>query len=185
VWIGYDHLAFLLLLLLPGVLRAAGASGWQAVPTFRETARDLFRIITAFTLAHSLTLALAATGTVSIPVRPVEIAIAASIVIAGLLNLFPGAARARLALAFGFGLVHGFGFSNALAELGARGARLVPTLAGFNAGVELAQLSLVLLVLPLLFRARKSAFYAWRFMPAASLAAAMAGAAWLVARASV
>lgn len=184
VWIGYDHLAFLLLLLLPGVLRAVGA-GWQAVPTFRETARDLLRIITAFTLAHSVTLALAATGTVTVPVRPVEIAIAASIVIAGLLNLFPRAARARLALAFGFGLVHGFGFANALAELGARGARLVPTLAGFNVGVELAQLSLVLLVLPFLFRARKSAFYAWRFMPAASLVAAMAGAAWLVARANV
>ena len=184
VWIGYDHLAFLLLLLLPGVLRAVG-TGWQAVPTFPETARDLLRIITAFTLAHSLTLALAATGTVTIPVRPVEVAIAASIVIAGLLNLFPGAARARLGLAFGFGLVHGFGFANALAELGARGSRLVPTLAGFNIGVELAQLSLVLLVLPFLFRARTSAFYAWRFMPAASLVAAMAGAAWLVARASV
>lgn len=186
VWIGYDHLAFLLLLLLPGVLRAVSVGGgWQAVPTFRETARDLFRIITAFTLAHSLTLALATTGAVSIPVQPVEVAIAASIVIAGVLNLFPGAARARLGLAFGFGLVHGFGFANALAELGARGARLVPTLAGFNIGVELAQLSLVLLVLPFLFRARKSAFYAWRFMPAASLGAAMAGAAWLVARASV
>ena len=184
VWIGYDHLAFLLLLLLPGVLRTAGA-GWQAVPTFRETARDLFRIITAFTLAHSLTLALAATGTVTLPVRPVEIAIAASIVIAGLLNLIPEAARARLALAFGFGLVHGFGFANALAELGARGTRLVPTLAGFNMGVELAQLSLVLAVLPFLFRARTSAFYAWRFMPATSLVAAMAGAAWLVARVNV
>jgi hypothetical protein len=185
VWIGYDHLAFLLLLLLPGVLKAVRGAGWEAVPTFRETARDLFRIITAFTLAHSLTLALAATGTVNIPVRPVEVAIAASIVIAGLLNLFPRAARTRLALAFGFGLVHGFGFANALAELGARGARLVPTLAGFNVGVELAQLSLVLLVLPFLFRARNSAFYAWRFMPATSLVAAMAGAAWLVARANV
>src|SRR5262249_40427319 len=138
VWIGYDHLAFLLLLLLPGVLRAVSTGGWQAVPAFRETAPDLFRIITAFTLAHSFTLALAATGTVQTRVRPVEVAIAASIVIAGILNLFPSAARARLALAFGFGLVHGFGFANALAELGARGARLVPTLAGFNMGVELA-----------------------------------------------
>ena len=184
VWIGYDHLAFLLLLLLPGVLRASGAT-WRGTPTFGDTARDLFRIITAFTLAHSTTLALATTGAVNIPVRPVEIAIAASIVIAGLLNLFPAAAKARLALAFGFGLVHGFGFANALAELGARGVRLVPTLAGFNVGVELAQLSLVVLVLPWLFRARNSAFYAWRFMPVTSLVAAMAGAAWLVARANV
>ncbi len=157
VWIGYDHIAFLILLLLPGVLRSTG-SGWLGVNTFRDTAGDLFRIVTAFTLAHSVTLGLAATGTVQVPVRPIEIAIAASIVVAGALNLFPAAARARLALAFGFGLIHGFGFANALAELGAGGTRLVPTLAGFNVGVELAQLSLVVLVLPLLFRARNSSF---------------------------
>jgi hypothetical protein len=181
VWIGYDHLAFLLLLLLPGVLRNTG-TGWRGTSSVRETAGDLLRIITAFTLAHSITLALAATETVHVPVRPIEIAIALSIVIAGLLNLFPGAARARLALAFGFGLIHGFGFANALAELGTHGTRLVPTLAGFNVGVELAQISLVALVLPLLLRARNSLFYAWRFMPAASLAAAMAGAAWVAAR---
>jgi hypothetical protein len=182
VWIGYDHLAFLLLLLLPGVLKSTG-TGWRGTTDFRDTARDLLRIITAFTLAHSVTLALAATGTVHVPVRPVEIAIALSIVVAGLLNLFPSAARARLALAFGFGLIHGFGFANALAELGAHGARLVPTLAGFNVGVELAQISLVATVLPLLLRARNSVFYAWRFMPVASIGAAMAGAAWLAARA--
>jgi len=181
VWIGYDHLAFLVLLLLPSVLRSTGKD-WQATHGMRETAGDLLRIITAFTVAHSITLALATTGVVHVPVRPIEIAIAASIVIAGLLNLFPRAASARLALAFFFGLIHGFGFANALAELGAGGMRLVPTLAGFNVGVELAQLSLVALVLPLLFRARHSVFYAWRFMPATSLVAAMAGAAWLVAR---
>jgi hypothetical protein len=183
VWIGYDHLAFLILLLLPSVLRSTGTA-WREAGGFKETARDLLRIITAFTLAHSVTLALAATGTVHVPVRPIEIAIAASIVIAGLLNLFPSAAQARLGLAFGFGLVHGFGFANALAELGSHGARLVPTLAGFNIGVELAQLTLVIVVLPLLLKARISTFYAARFMPAASLAAAMAGAAWLAARAS-
>lgn len=182
VWIGYDHLAFLLLLILPGVLRSTGTD-WRGRRDVREIAADLLKIITAFTLAHSVTLALATTGTVQIPVRPIEIAIALSIVIAGLLNLFPAAARARLALAFGFGLIHGFGFANALAELGAQGPRLIPTLAGFNIGVELAQLSLVALVLPLLLRARHSNFYAWRFMPATSLVAAMAGAAWLAARA--
>lgn len=169
VWIGYDHLAFLLLLILPGVLR-------------KQPATDLLRIITAFTVAHSITLALAATGTVHIPVRPIEIAIALSIIVAGLLNLVPEAAKARLGLAFGFGLIHGFGFANALAELGTHGARLIPTLAGFNVGVELAQISLVVLVLPFLLRARNSMFYAWRFMPAASLAAALAGAAWVAAR---
>jgi hypothetical protein len=93
VWIGYDHLAFLLLLLLPGVLRSTG-TGWRGTNNFRDTARDLLRIVTAFTVAHSVTLALAATGTVHVPVRPVEVAIALSIVVAGLLNLFPQAARA-------------------------------------------------------------------------------------------
>ena len=182
VWIGYDHLAFLLVLLLPGVLKSTGTA-WRSTDTFRETARDLLRIITAFTIAHSITLGLAATGTVHVPVRPIEIAIALSIVVAGLLNLFPAAAAWRLALAFGFGLIHGFGFANALAELGTGGMRLVPTLAGFNVGVELAQISLVALVLPFLLRARHSMFYAGRFMPVASIAAAMAGAAWLAARA--
>jgi len=181
VWIGYDHLAFLLLLLLPGVLRSAGDQ-WEGTRTFRDTARDLLWIVTAFTVAHSITLGLAATGAVHVPVRPIEIAIAASIVIAGILNLFPRAARARMALAFGFGLVHGFGFANALAELGTGGMRLLPTLAGFNVGVELAQISLVVLVLPFLFRARNSSFYAGRFMPLTSIVAALAGAAWLVAR---
>ena len=182
VWIGYDHLAFLILLLLPSVLTSTGKA-WREAGGFRETSRDLLRIVTAFTIAHSITLALAATGAVHVPVRPIEIAIAASIVIAGLLNLFPRAAGARLGLAFGFGLVHGFGFANALAELGSHGAQLIPTLAGFNIGVEIAQLTLVIVVLPLLLRARVSGFYSARFMPAASLAAAMAGAAWLAARA--
>jgi HupE/UreJ protein len=182
VWIGYDHLAFLILLLLPSVLRSVG-DGWRQAGGFRETSADLLRIVTAFTVAHSITLGLAATGTVHVPARPVEITIAASIVIAGLLNLFPRAARARLGLAFGFGLVHGFGFANALAELGSQGSRLVPTLAGFNVGVELAQLTLVLILLPLLLKVRASSFYSARFLPAASLAAAMAGAAWLAARA--
>jgi hypothetical protein len=168
VWIGYDHLAFLLLLLLPSV---------------RFKFRDLLQIVTAFTVAHSITLALAATDLVRLPVRPVELAIAASIVVAGALNMSPAAARWRLPLAFGFGLVHGFGFANALAEIGSQGARLVPVLAGFNVGVELAQLSVVVIALPLLLRMRHSPFYAARLMPAASMAMMLAGAAWFAARA--
>ena len=147
VWIGYDHLAFLLLLLLPSVLRSTGNAG-ASTGSFRETARDLLESSPPSRWRTPSPSALAATGTVHVPVRPIEIAIALSIVIAGLLNLFPRAARARLALAFGFGLIHGFGFANALAELGTQGARLVPTLAGFNVGVELAQLTLVLWCCP-------------------------------------
>jgi hypothetical protein len=174
VWIGYDHLAFLILLLLPSVRFRSGLG---------EVSRELLQIVTAFTVAHSITLALAATDTVRVPVRPVEMAIAASIVVAGALNLSPAASRWRLPLAFGFGLVHGFGFANALAEIGSHGARLVPVLAGFNIGVELAQLSVIAVLLPVLLRMRASPFYTARFLPAASMAMMLAGAAWFAARA--
>jgi hypothetical protein len=174
VWIGYDHLAFLVLLLLPSVRR--GSKGG-------EICRDLLKIVTAFTLAHSITLGLAATDTVRLPVQAVELTIAASIVVAAALNLFPAAGRWRLPLAFGFGLVHGFGFANALAETGSQGTRLVPVLAGFNIGVELAQLSVVGVLLPVLLWLRNSPFYAARLVPAASMAMMLAGAAWLAARA--
>jgi hypothetical protein len=174
VWIGYDHLAFLFLLLLPSVRFRSGLG---------EVSRELLQIVSAFTVAHSITLALAVTDAVRLPVRPVEMAIAASIVVAGALNLSPAASRWRLPLAFGFGLVHGFGFANALAEIGSHGGRLVPVLAGFNIGVELAQLSVIAVLLPLLLRMRASPFYAARFLPAASMAMMLAGAAWFAARA--
>lgn len=181
VLIGYDHVAFVLLLLLPSVLRGT-RTGWQAVRSARSVICDLARIVTAFTIAHSITLGLAATATVRLPVQPVEVAIAGSIVIAGCMNLFPGAARWRLALAFGFGLVHGFGFANALEELGVAGLTLAPMLAGFNLGVEVAQLLIVALACPVLLGLSRSPVYSRRLMPAMSVATAMTGAIWLVAR---
>lgn len=181
VLIGYDHVAFLLLLLLPAVLRHSG-TGWTAATDRRAVTLELLKIVTAFTVAHSITLGLAATGTVRLPVQPIELAIAASIVIAGLLNLVPVAARWRLALAFGFGFVHGFGFANALREVDAAGARLAPMLAGFNIGVELAQLAIVATVLPVLWLLSRGKAYAGRWMPAASIATAVTGAVWFAGR---
>ncbi len=181
VLIGYDHVAFLLLLLLPAVLRRSGR-GWIAATNRREVTLELLKIVTAFTVAHSITLGLAATGTMRLPAQPIELAIAASIVIAGLLNLVPVAARWRLALAFGFGFVHGFGFANALREIDAAGARLAPVLAGFNIGVELAQLAIVALVLPVLWMLSRGTGYARRWMPAASVATAVTGAVWFAGR---
>ncbi len=181
VLIGYDHIAFLLLLLLPSVLRNCG-SGWTAVASHRDVVRDLTKVVTTFTIAHSITLGLAATEAVRVPVQPIEVAIAGSIVVAGLLNLFPSAARWRLRLAFGFGLVHGFGFANALQEIGSSGFRLAPVLAGFNLGVEVGQLLIVAVVLPILWLLSRTSQYPRRLMPAASLATAMTGAVWFVTR---
>lgn len=181
VLIGYDHVAFLLLLLLPAVLRRSD-SGWTAASSRREVVVELLKIVTAFTVAHSITLGLAATGTVRLPEQPIELAIAASIVIAGLLNLAPRASRWRLALALGFGFVHGFGFANALREIDTEGARLAPLLAGFNVGVELAQLAIVALVLPVLWMLSRGTGYARRWMPVASVATAVTGAIWFAGR---
>ena len=184
VWhvaIGYDHIAFVLLLLLPSVLRPIDGR-WQGATRLPQVAREIVTIVTAFTIAHSITLALAVTGTLRLPVRPIEIAIAASIAIAAAINLFPRLSRVRLPLAFGFGFVHGFGFANALAEIDASGSALLPLLAGFNIGVEVAQLGIVAIVLPLIYYARGTRWYAAGVMPLGSCALGAAGLVWLAQR---
>jgi hypothetical protein len=181
VLIGYDHIAFVLLLLLPSVLRPVNGR-WQGASKLSEVTRDIVTIITAFTIAHSTTLALAVTGTVHLPTQPIEVAIAASIAVAGGINLLPKLSRLRLPLAFGFGFVHGFGFANALSEIDASGATLLPLLAGFNIGVEIAQLSIVALVLPAIYLARGTRWYASGVMPLGSCALGAAGIVWLLQR---
>jgi len=181
VWIGYDHVAFVLLLLLPSVMRPVNGK-WQGATGLGQVTRDIVTIITAFTIAHSTTLALAVTGTVKLPTQPIEVAIAASIAVAGGLNLMPHLSRLRLPLAFGFGFVHGFGFANALGEIDATGTSLLPLLAGFNIGVEVAQLSIVAVVLPLIYSMRATRWYAGGVLPLGSCALGMAGFVWFLQR---
>jgi hypothetical protein len=181
VLIGYDHIAFVLLLLLPSVLRPVDGK-WQGATRLSQVTRDIVTIVTAFTIAHSTTLALAVTGTVHLPTQPIEVAIAASIAVAAGINLLPRLSQLRLPLAFGFGFVHGFGFANALGEIDAGGTTLLPLLAGFNIGVEIAQLTIVALVLPLIFVARGSSWYTRGVMPLGSCALGAAGVVWLLQR---
>jgi hypothetical protein len=181
VIIGYDHVAFVLLLLLPSVMRPVEGR-WQGAADLGPVTREIVTIVTAFTIAHSVTLALAVTGTVVLPAKPIELAIAASIAVAALLNLLPRLSGWRLPLAFGFGLVHGFGFANALRELDASGTSLLPLLAGFNVGVELAQLGIVALVLPAIYLVRRAHWYSGGVLPLGSCALGAAGVVWLVQR---
>ena len=99
-----------------------------------------------------------------------------------MLNLVPRWWRLRLPLAFGFGLVHGFGFANALAGLDTGAASVLPVLAGFNIGVEAANLAVIAVLLPLLYWSGRFTWYAPRAMPALSMAAALLGAMWMVQR---
>lgn len=147
IWIGFDHILFLLSLLLPVVLvRRAGA--WQGVDRFRDALREVLWVVTAFTAAHSITLSLAALRVVELPSRWVESAIALSVVLAAANNLRPVVGERRWMVAFGFGLIHGFGFASVLAELGLPQQTLVLSLVGFNLGVELGQLAIVAVFCP-------------------------------------
>jgi hypothetical protein len=178
---GYDHLAFLLSLLLPAALRWQG-DAWRAGGGLRATLGATLGVVTAFTLAHSLTLSLAALGWVAPASRWVEVAIAASVLVAALNNLRPVVTTRLWVFAFGFGLVHGFGFAGALAEVGLPTHARLASLVGFNLGVELGQLAIVALVLPLLFALRRRTFYARGLMPAMSLGIAAVAGVWCIQR---
>lgn len=149
IWRGIDHILFLLCLLLPAVWRRESA---------KDVAREVFEIVTAFTLAHSITLVISAVGLITLPSRFVETAIALSVVAAAVNNLVR-AIDARWAVAFALGLLHGFGFSSVLIDLGLPSHELIGTLLGFNLGVEIGQAAIVLAVLPLLFAIRKTLAY--------------------------
>jgi hypothetical protein len=185
VWhiaIGADHVLFLVSLLLPAVFRREGAR-WVPVASLGAAAGDAARVVTAFTAAHSITLALATLGLVSLPSRWVESAIAASVAIAALHNLFPIFERARTRMAFGFGLIHGLGFASVLGDLGlARRAIAVP-LVGFNLGVELGQLAGVALFVPLAYALRARPVYRCVALVAGSCAIALIGSLWFAQRA--
>ena len=174
IWIGFDHVLFLLSLLLPAVLLAQ-----RFAPAFW----DVFKVVTAFTVAHSITLALAALSVVTLPSRLVESAIAASVVLAALNNLWPVVQRARWLVAFTFGLIHGFGFASVLADLGLPQESLVVALLGFNLGVEAGQLVIVALFLPLAYAVRDTWFYRRVVLVGGSVAITLIAALWLVERA--
>jgi hypothetical protein len=182
IWIGFDHILFLLSLLLPAVL-VWRAPRWQPVDDFRTAFWDVFRIVTSFTVAHSITLSLAALHVISLPSRLVEAAIAASVVVAALNNLKPLVQSRRWVVAFGFGLIHGFGFATVLAELGLPSDALVLALVGFNLGVELGQLAIVALFLPLAYSLRRSQLYRRALMVGGSVLIALVAAVWFIERA--
>ena len=183
---GYDHLLFLLCLLLPAVLRRSPGppARWQPVAGWRQALGPVAQTVTLFTLAHSVTLALAALGWVRLAPAFVEPAIAATIMLAAIGNLHPMLLRWRHAITFGFGLVHGFGFAGVLAELQLPPAQLGWALFQFNLGLELGQLVLVGVVVPLLFALRHRSAYVPVVLRAGSVAALLMAALWLVERTS-
>jgi hydrogenase/urease accessory protein HupE len=167
IFTGYDHLAFLLAVLLTGGSLLSNA-----------------RIITSFTIAHSLTLALATFGVITLPATIVEPLIAVSIVFVGVENLVRRQLARRWLVTFAFGLIHGLGFAQILRELGiaTMGIKGAIPLLSFNLGVELAQLSIAALLLPLIWRLQHRPAFMLKHVPALSLLITLAGIYWLLAR---
>lgn len=181
IWTGYDHILFLLALLLPAVLfRETGS--WRPVPAFRPALVKVVKIVTAFTVAHSLTLSLAALHLVQLPTRLTESAIAASVILAAANNLSPVIRERGWMVAFVFGLIHGFGFANALSELGLNQGGLYLVLLGFNLGVELGQLAIVAMFFPMAYAMRSSRFYRQILLGAGSVIIVLIAATWFCER---
>lgn len=176
--LGFDHVLFLLVLILPATLRSGEPSG----DNLTQRLWSLAGIVTAFTVAHSITLVLAALKVVTLPIGWVELVIALSIALAALNIFWPVLGRKTWKLAFGFGLIHGFGFASVLGELTSGTSETVKALAGFNIGVELGQLALLCAVFPLLYALSAWPGYRRAVVPAMALAVAVISLYWAVER---
>jgi hypothetical protein len=181
VWSGLDHMLFLAGLFLPAVLRRH-CGEWLPAPSLRLALRDTTVMVTAFTLAHACTLSLAATGAFTLPSRLVECGVAATVLFAGLNNLLPMVYRELYWLAGCFGLIHGAAVATALIELGLPPGSRVWALLAFNLGVEAAQLSVLLAVIPPSYVFRRSSWYRHLVLIPSSLLVSLAGLSWLIER---
>jgi hypothetical protein len=179
--IGLDHVLFLVTLLVVAVWRREG-QGWSPASHWRPVLGEALRLVTAFTLGHSLTLGLAAAGVLAPPSRWVESLIALSVLVAAIDNLRPFVPGPRWLMVSVFGLVHGFGFAGPLQDLGLRGPALAAPLLGFNLGVEIGQLLVVAIVLPLAMAVRRTLAYERFVVRGGSVAVALLALAWTLER---
>ncbi len=179
---GFDHLLFITLLILPSVL-VLKQRQWCEVESFRPALSNLLKVITAFTVAHSITLSLAVLGFIELPSRLVESAIALSIIVVAVNILYPIISHDQWKLAFAFGLLHGFGFASVLMDMQMPLGTLTPALVGFNIGVELGQLLLVSVLFPLAYMLRTTRFYQVSVLHGAAVITLLLASAWLIERA--
>ncbi|WP_267389773.1 HupE/UreJ family protein [Sphingomonas sp. GC_Shp_3] len=178
---GTDHLLFLLALLLPAPLLREGGRRWGSYIGIKPTFIRLTKLVTAFTLGHSLTLIIGAFGNIAIPTTPVEVAIALSIFVSALHAWRPLLHGREAWVAAGFGLVHGLAFSQVIAGGGLEGWNKAAAVLGFNLGIEVVQLLVVAVVVPWLM------LLAWsgRYTPIRLAGAVFAGVAslgWAIER---
>ncbi len=181
IFIGTDHILFVLVLLLPAVMLFSLADGWSPVPTFKDGLWRVLKIATAFTVAHSITLTLGGLEIIELPSKFVETVIALSIIATAIHNLRPIFANREAYIAFAFGIFHGFGFAGLLSDLGIGRGQRVLSLLGFNIGVEIGQAFIILLLFPALFLLRRTVLYPFVLRIGSILLAVIAGI-WAIER---
>lgn len=174
---GFDHLAFMLVALLAVVRRRDAADPRP----LRAAVVESLKVVSAFTVAHSLTLTLAALGAVTLASKPVEASIAATVFVTAVSGFWRPTRWHGWPMAAAFGLVHGFGFAGALGDIVGRGAS-VSSIGGFNLGIELAQVAVALAMVPVLYALTRNARAARVAVPAISGGVAIAASAWIVER---
>jgi hypothetical protein len=182
IWIGIDHVLFLVALMLPTVLVLAG-NHWRPVSDFHKALWNVLKIVTVFTIAHSVTLLLAATGVLDVPSRLVESVIALSIALVALNNIAGRMRDGSLLVILALGLFHGLGFATVMGHLPFRTTTLLKAVLGFNIGVELGQLAIVAVVFPALFLMRSRPLYMPVVLKGGSFALILVSGAWFVQRA--
>jgi hypothetical protein len=179
---GTDHLLFLIVLLLPAMLIAKNKK-WGSFGGIKYSLKNLIKIVTAFTIGHSITLLLCASGWLTVPSQPIEVLIACSILVSAahaVRPLFPGK---EVYIAAGFGLIHGMAFASVLAGLDLNISTLALSILGFNLGIELMQLFIIMIIAPWLILLSKTNFYSLFRVPAAALAG-VAALGWIIERIS-
>lgn len=198
IWIGLDHILFLLALILPSVvtrkreegdsavklptwLKGNAIADWVAVPNFGNAFWYILKVVTFFTIAHTITLTLATLEIVNLPAIFVESVIAFSIGLAALHNIRPIFKGRDWVIAFIFGLFHGFGFASVLSDLGLTGEFLTLSLLGFNLGVEIGQVVIIALIFPVLYALRKKSYYS-KILVYGSIALIIISLYWVIER---
>lgn len=182
IWIGIDHILFLLALLFLAVLVREDGK-WVPVPTFKKAFWNVLKIVTIFTVAHSITLSLAALHWLDLSSRIVESTIALSIVLVCLNNIFPKFDDKTWLIIFFFGLFHGMGFASVMGDLPFRTVNLMRILLSFNLGVELGQLAIVVGIFPILYMLRKTSVYRTLIVNGGSIIVGLIALRWFYERA--
>jgi hypothetical protein len=181
IWLGFDHILFLIMLLVPSVTIYEKRKIITQVP-LRAGLVSTLKVVTAFSVAHSITLVLSVLDVVNVHAQFIEICIALSVVFAALNNVFVAVSRNLWMLSFGFGLLHGFGFASVLKEMLLENKDFGYSLLGFNLGVEVGQIALVVAIVPFIYITRNTWFYRYVILYGLSLLTAVVASIWAYER---